>query len=135
MGNWNDGVIKEFRENQGKVGGHFENSTILLLHNVGAKSGRERITPMVAIEDGDRLLVIASKGGADVHPDWYFNIKANPDVKVELGTETFQARATITDEPERSDLYAKMASINPGFAEYPKMTNRVIPVILLERTN
>ena len=133
MNNWNEGVINEFRANNGKVGGHFQNSTILLLHNVGAKSGKKRINPMVTFEDGDRLVVIASKAGADVHPDWYFNIKANPEVTVEIGSEKFEALATITNEPERSDLFAKMASINPGFADYPKMTKRVIPVIILER--
>ena len=133
MSNWNEGVIKEFRENSGKVGGHFENSTILLLHNIGAKSGVVRINPMVTIPDGNRLVVVASKGGADVHPDWYFNIKSNPEVTVELGTEIFPARAIISVEPERSALFEKMASINPGFAKYPTLTDRVIPVIILER--
>ena len=134
MSNWNENVIKEFRENQGKVGGHFENFTLLLLHSIGAKSGKARLNPMVTFENKGRLIVIASKGGADVHPDWYFNIKANPDVRVELGSETFPARAIISEEPERTELYTKMISINSGFAEYLKKTERVIPVIALERT-
>lgn len=133
MSNWNEAIIKEFRENAGQVGGRFENSNLLLLHSVGAKSGKPRLHPMVCIEDGERLIVVASKGGADSHPDWYYNLKANPEVTVEYGAETFPARATITEEPERSELFAKMVSKNPFFAEYPKKTDRVIPVIVLNR--
>ena len=99
---WNKKVIAEFRANEGKVGGPFEGKTLLLLHTTGAKSQQERINPVACVKDGDRLAVIASKAGAPTHPDWYFNIVANPQVTVEVGTETFRAKATVAEEPERS---------------------------------
>ena len=131
--NWNEAIIDEFRANSGKVGGPFAGKTLLLLHTVGAKSGQERINPVAYVTDGDRLVIIASKGGAPTNPDWYYNILANPLVKVEVGTEQFQARATIASEPERTHLYNKMVEMMPGFAEYEQKTTRVIPVITLTR--
>ena len=89
----NEKIIEEFRANEGKVGGHLANATLLLLHTTGAKSGIPRINPLVVIPDGDRIAVIASKGGAPTHPDWYHNLVANPEVSVELGTEQFKAHA------------------------------------------
>ena len=130
---YNQRIIEEFRSNQGKVGGHFANTPLLLVHTQGAQSGQERVNPVAYLKEGDHYVIIASKGGADDNPDWYYNLKANPKVTVEVGTETFDARAEITQEPERSDLYAKMAAKNPGFAEYAKRTKRVIPVIKLAR--
>ena len=130
---WNKKVIAEFRANEGKVGGPFEGKELLLLHTTGAKSQQERINPVACVKDGDRLAVIASKAGAPTHPDWYFNIVANPQVTVEVGKETFQAKATIAEEPERSRLYEKMVEVMPGFDEYRRKTTRVIPVIVLER--
>jgi deazaflavin-dependent oxidoreductase (nitroreductase family) len=107
---------------------------MLLLHTVGAKSGQARTNPLVYVTDGERLVVIASKGGADSNPDWYYNLLANPTVTVELGSEQFQARATaVTEEPERSRLYAKMVAHRPGFAAYEHKTSRKIPAIILER--
>ena len=131
--NWNDGVIEEFRANSGKVGGYFAGKTLLLLHTTGAKSGQERINPVAYVTDGDRLVIVASKGGAPTNPDWYHNILAHPLVTVEAGTEKFQARAEIAPEPERTRLYAKMVAMMPVFAEYLQKTNRVIPVITLTR--
>ena len=134
MSDFNAQVIAEFRANAGKVGGYFAGANMLLLHTVGAKSGQARINPMVYVADGDRLVVIASKGGADSNPDWYYNLLANPLVTVEVGTEQFQARATaVTDEPERSRLYAKMVEHRSGFAEYEQKTGRKIPAVVLER--
>jgi deazaflavin-dependent oxidoreductase (nitroreductase family) len=134
MSDFNKAIIDEFRANDGKVGGYFAGANMLLLHTVGAKSGQARTNPMVYVTDGDRLVVIASKGGADSNPDWYYNLLANPNVRVELGTEQFQARATaITEEPERSRLYAKMVEHRPAFAEYEQKTSRKIPAIILER--
>jgi deazaflavin-dependent oxidoreductase (nitroreductase family) len=130
--NWNDEIISEFRANQGKVGGRFAGRTLLLLHTIGAKSGEERVNPLATLKDGDRYIVIASKGGAPTNPAWYYNVKANPEVTVEVGTETFKARArTVTEEPERSQLYAKMVAVNPGFADYERNTARKIPVVVL----
>lgn len=131
--NWNDAIIKEFRANSGKVGGNFAGKTLLLLHTVGAKSGQERINPVAYVKDGDRYVIIASKGGAPTHPDWYFNILAQPLVTVEVGDDTFQARAAVASEPERTRLYDKMIEMMPGFAEYRQKTTRVIPVITLSR--
>jgi deazaflavin-dependent oxidoreductase (nitroreductase family) len=134
MSDFNHATIDEFRANNGKVGGYFAGANMLLLHTIGAKSGQARTNPLVYITDGDRLVVIASKGGADRNPDWYYNLLANPIVTVELGTEQFQARATaVREEPERSRLYAKMVEHRPGFAEYEQKTRRKIPAIVLER--
>jgi len=127
-------IIDEFRANSGKVGGPFEGKPLLLLHSVGAKSKQERINPVACITDGDRLVIIASKGGAPTNPDWYYNVVANPLVEVEYGTERFKAQATVAAEPERTRLFAQMAAFNPGFAEYQLKTTRVIPVIILTRT-
>jgi deazaflavin-dependent oxidoreductase (nitroreductase family) len=129
----NKKIIEEFRANGGKVGGGFEGKTLLLLHTQGAKSGQERINPVAYVKDGDRLAVIASKGGAPTHPDWYYNVIANPSVTVEVGMETFQARATPAKEPERSRLYDQMVAMMPGFDDYRRKTTRVIPVIVLTR--
>lgn len=131
VNNWNQKVIDEFRANDGKVGGNFEGKTLLLLHTTGAKSQQERINPVACIRDGDRLAVIASKGGAPTHPDWYYNVVANPLVSVEVGTEKLQARASVAEEPERTRLYDQMVKIMPGFDEYRRKTTRVIPVIVL----
>ena len=127
----NKSIIDEFRTHEGKVGGWFEGKTLLLLHTKGAKSGQERINPTAYVKDGDRFVVIASKGGAPTNPDWYYNILANPLVTVEVGTEQFQARATVAEEPERTRLYNKMVGIMPGFDDYRRRTTRVIPVIVL----
>jgi deazaflavin-dependent oxidoreductase (nitroreductase family) len=128
---WNKKVIEEFRANQGRVGGNYEGKTLLLLHTMGAKSQQERINPVACIRDGERLAVIASKGGAPTNPDWYYNVTANPLVTVEVGTEKFQAHASVAEEPERTRLYNQMVEVMPGFDDYRRKTTRVIPVIVL----
>ena len=133
MSDWNKAVIDEFRANGGKVGGNFENMTLLLLHTIGAKSGEPRLNPVVYLADGERYVIIASKGGAPTHPSWYHNVVAHSGVTVEVGTEKFQAQAEVVREPERTDLFDKMSSQYPVFAEYEKKTSRVIPVIALTR--
>ena len=132
---WNKAIIEEFRANEGKVGGTFKNTTLLLLHTTGAKSGLPRINPVACMPDGDRLVIMASKGGAPSNPDWYYNVVANPEVSVELGTEKFEARATVATEPERTELFNKMAAKYPGFADYQRKTSRVIPVVILTRVS
>ena len=127
----NKKIIDEFRANDGRVGGNFEGKTLLLLHTKGAKSGQERINPLACIRDDDRFAIIASKGGSDTHPDWYYNVIANPQVTVEFGAETFQAHATVAEEPERTRLYNKMVEVMPGFDGYRRKTTRIIPVIVL----
>jgi len=136
MSDRNQPIIDEFRANNGKVGGYFAGANVLLLHTVGAKSGKARTNPVVYVTDGDRLVIFATKGGADSNPDWYHNLRANPIVTVELGNEQFQARATpVIEEPERSRLYAKIVEHMPSFAAYEKRTSRIIPAIILERGN
>lgn len=133
MSDFNAAIIEEFRANEGKVGGPFKGANLLLLHTTGAKSGKERVSPMMYFKDGDRYVVIASKAGADTHPDWYHNLVAKPDVSIEVGTEQFDAHATVASEPERTQLYEKMESISRGFTEYKNKTDRVIPVITLRQ--
>ncbi len=130
---WNQQVIEEFRAKDGKVGGYFENMNLLLLHTTGAKSGQKRINPVAYTKQDGKLVVIASKGGAPTNPDWYYNIVANPEVSVEVGTERFEAQATVVEEPERTRLYDNMAEQYPGFEEYRQKTDREIPVIALTR--
>ena len=133
MSDMNQKIIEEFRANDGKVGGFFTDNTLLLLHTTGAKSGKERINPLATFEDSDRLVVVASKGGAPSHPDWYLNFQANPVVNVEYGTESFKARADTTTEPERTRLYEKMENEMSSFKEYKEKAGRVIPVVTLSR--
>jgi deazaflavin-dependent oxidoreductase (nitroreductase family) len=133
MNNWNRGTIEEFRANGGKVGGVWEGRPLLLLTTTGAKSGQRRTNPTMYLLDGDRLLVFASKSGAPTNPDWYHNLLAHPQVTVEVGTETYQATATVLTGEERDRLYAKQAELYPQFADYQAKSTRKIPVIALER--
>jgi deazaflavin-dependent oxidoreductase (nitroreductase family) len=130
---FNQSLIEEFRANDGKVTGVFAGRPLLLLTTTGAKSGRPRVSPLVYTTDGDRIVTIASKGGAPTNPDWYHNLVANPVVTVELPGETFQARATVIEGEERQRLYDAQAALMPGFAEYQQKTTRQIPVVVLER--
>lgn len=134
MADWNEQIIREFRANEGRVGGYFDGASMLLLHTTGRKTRRERVNPLVYLPDGQRYVVFATKGGSPTHPDWYLNLMANPDVEIEVGTETIPVRATeIQDDAEREALYARQVERRPGFAEYPAKTKRRIPVIALER--
>lgn len=130
---WNNGIIAEFRANEGRVGGQFEGGPILLLHTTGAKSGADRVSPMMYLDHDGHLYVFASKAGADTHPDWYRNLTANPEVRVELGTEVFDAVATPLEGSERDRIYATQVDLFPGFGEYQEKTTRVIPVVELVR--
>jgi deazaflavin-dependent oxidoreductase (nitroreductase family) len=130
---FNVAVIDEFRNNGGRVTGMFAGAPLVLITTTGAKSGKRRTTPIVYTTDGDRLVIIASKGGAPTSPDWYHNLVANPDVTVELPNETFAARARVAEEPERERLYRAQAALMPNFDAYEKATTRKIPVVVLER--
>ena len=130
--NRNDLIIEEFRANAGKVGGHFQGWSLLLLHTTGARSGKERIIPLVYVMDGYRYLVAASKGGADTHPDWFFNLQAAPEVTLEVDGKTIEARAVFPTDAERDGLYAKLAARYSFFTGYQEGTSRVIPVVALE---
>jgi len=134
MSDYNKQIIEEFRANGGKVGGYFEGADLVLLTTTGARTGRQVTTPVMYREDAGRIVVIASYAGADHHPAWYHNLRAHPEVTVELGTEKFRAKAaTVTDPAERDRLYARMVEKAPQFAEYEKKTSRVIPVVTLDR--
>ncbi len=134
---FNKGVIEEFRANDGVCGGPFEGAPMVLITMTGAKSGRELCSPLVYSSDGDDVVIIASKGGAPIHPNWYHNLVANPAVVVEVGTEKWDATAVLAEGDERSRLYAAQAATMPQFLEYEKSAaeaNREIPVFRLVRT-
>ncbi len=130
---FNRSLIDEFRTNGGKVGGMFAQAPLLLLTHTGAKSGLPRTSPLVYSLDGDRIVIIASKGGSPAHPHWFLNIEANADVTVELPGENFAARAVITEGEERARLFRAQAAMMPNFDEYQSKTDREIPVVVLER--
>jgi deazaflavin-dependent oxidoreductase (nitroreductase family) len=129
---WNARIIAEFRAHQGKVGGNFEGAPILLLHTVGAKTGRERVHPMMYRRVGENYAVFASKAGAPTDPDWYHNLVANPAVRAEIGTQTLDLSARVADSAEREPIWAAQKADFPGFAEYETRTTRQIPVVILE---
>jgi deazaflavin-dependent oxidoreductase (nitroreductase family) len=133
MSDWNDKVIAEFRANEGRVGGNFEGAPLLLLHSTGARSGQERVNPMMYQAVGDAFAVFASKSGADTNPDWFHNLKAHPDARIEVGTETLDVTARVLDAGEREPIWETQKARYPGFADYETRTDRVIPVVLLER--
>jgi deazaflavin-dependent oxidoreductase (nitroreductase family) len=133
MANWNENVIAEFRANEGRVGGSFEGAPLLLLHSTGARSGQERVNPMMYLAVGDAFAVFASKAGADTNPDWYHNLRAHPEARVEVGTETLDVTARVLDPEERQPIWEEQKRRYPGFADYEAKTDRVIPVVLLER--
>ncbi len=129
----NRNVIEEFRANDGKVSGMFANEPLLLLTTTGAKSGERRTNPLVHTLDGNRVVIIASFGGAPKHPAWFLNIRANPEVTIELPGETFTATALIPRGEERRRIYDQHAAEMPRFAEYQAMTSREIPVVVIPR--
>lgn len=133
MSDFNTQVIDEFRANNGKVGGMFEGNPVMLLTATGAKSGKRRTLPLVYTKDGDRIVIIASKGGGPTNPDWYHNLIANPTATVEIGDDKWEARVEEVHGEERDRLYKAQAELMPGFAEYELKTMRKIPVLTLER--
>ena len=130
---FNQRNIDEFRASHGRVGGNFAGAPLLLLHTVGARSGQPRVNPVMYLADGGRYLVFASKAGADSNPDWYWNLRANPDTAIEVGDETIMVRATELTGAERDEKYRIQSERYPGFAGYQQQTSRTIPVIALTR--
>ncbi|MPZ70930.1 MAG: nitroreductase family deazaflavin-dependent oxidoreductase [Actinobacteria bacterium] len=134
MADFNHDIIEEFRANEGRLGGPFEGRSVLLLHHSGARTKTKRVNP-VAYQDlgnGGRA-IFASKGGAPTNPDWLHNLKANPDVQIEVGSETVDVRARIAEGDEREQIWEQQKKDMPGFAEYEKKTSRQIPVVILEK--
>jgi deazaflavin-dependent oxidoreductase (nitroreductase family) len=133
---YNKQVIEEFRANGGKVGGDFEGFPLVLVHHTGAKSGTARVNPLAYQRlDDDTVVVFASKGGAPSHPDWYYNLVANPDTRVELGDDTYDVTARVATGEERDRIWEAQKKAFPNFAEYETTAgDREIPVVVLERT-
>jgi deazaflavin-dependent oxidoreductase (nitroreductase family) len=130
---WNAQIIDEFRANEGRVGGNFEGAPLLLLHTTGARSGQERVSPVMYQDLGDgRVAVFASKAGADTNPDWYHNLTANPQLTAEIGTETRRFTARTATDDERAPIWARWKQEYPGFADYEANTARQIPVVILD---
>jgi len=132
MSDWNKTIIDEFRAKGGRGVGHF-GDRLLLLTTYGAKSGRPHTTPLAYHRDGDTYVIIASMGGAPKHPAWYHNLVANREAEIEVGTEKIRVRANpIPTGPERDRLYEQQCQRMPGFRDYEAMTDRTIPVVVLE---
>lgn len=129
---WNRKIIGEFRENGGKVNGNFAGAPLLLLHTIGARSGKDRINPLMYQDLGGPLAIFATKGGAPTHPDWYYNVLAHPDITAEIGTGTRRFRARVASAAERDPIWTRQKRDYPGFAGYEARTSREIPVIILE---
>jgi deazaflavin-dependent oxidoreductase (nitroreductase family) len=133
MNDYNRQIIEEFHANEGKVGGPFEGATLLLLTHRGAKTGTVRTNPLAYIEEDGRYFVFGSKGGASTHPEWYHNLRANPDATIEVGTKKFDVTAEVLTGEERERVWARNVRERPVFGEYEKRTTRKIPVIALKR--
>lgn len=130
---WNKKIIDEFRANDGRVGGPFEGAPMVLVHHTGAKTGTERVNPMMYQQVGDAWAVFASAAGADHNPAWYHNLLAHPDTTIEVGTETIPVHVRELSRDERDPIWETQKERYPGFAGYESKTSRVIPVLLLER--
>jgi len=128
---FNAKVIDEFRANGGRVGGILEGAAVLLLHHQGAKSGRRYVNPLAYLADRGRYVIFASKAGAPTNPGWYHNLRAHPEVTIEVGTQTIEATASVAEGPERDRLYERQVLVAPQFAEYQAGTERQIPVVVL----
>jgi deazaflavin-dependent oxidoreductase (nitroreductase family) len=134
MSDSNTNIIEEFRTNGGKVGGEFDGSPLILIHHIGAKSGAERVTPLGCFPQADgRLVIIASNSGAAQHPNWYHNLKAHPEVRVEFGTDTFWAVVKELQKSDRRKVWADAVRAEPILREYQSKTSRPIPVLMLTR--
>lgn len=134
MNDWNTKIIAEFRANAGVVGPPFEGAPMVLVHHTGAKTGTERVTPLVYQPVGDDWAIFGSKAGATTNPDWFHNLVANPETTIEVGAETVPVTATVLDGAQRDEIWAKQKELMPGFAEYEATAGgRVIPVVLLTR--
>ncbi|GHI95827.1 nitroreductase family deazaflavin-dependent oxidoreductase [Streptomyces olivaceus] len=131
---FNERVISEFRANKGRVNRAWLDKDLVLITTTGAKSGKPRVNPLVYVADGDRVVVAASNSGLDRHPAWYFNVRANPELTVERGEETYRAVASELTGPERDTWYARLTEADPAFTTYETRTSRRIPVFRLVRT-
>ena len=132
--NWNQQIIEEFRANQGRVGGPFEGVPLVLLHTRGAKSGEERVNPLARLDLDGRVYVFGSNGGRDQDPGWYYNIRADPGVTVEIDERKYDGRAIVLEGPERERVFAAMVKRQPAFGDYATKVTRTIPVVALDES-
>ncbi len=131
---FNTKIIEEFRANRGRVGGPLASTQMILIHHTGAKSGTVRVTPLACNPQPDgRLAIVASNGGSPAHPDWYYNLKTNPTITVEVGTQTFTVLAEELDDTARAELWPKLVAQSPAVGEHQAKTTRQIPVFMLIR--
>lgn len=130
---WNDKIVAEFRANDGRVGGNFEDAPMLILHSTGAKSGQERVSPMMYLATASGWAVFASNAGQSANSAWYHNLRANPLATIEVGTETVEVAARELVAEERTPVWEEQKRRYPGFADYEQQTTRTIPVMLLSR--
>jgi deazaflavin-dependent oxidoreductase (nitroreductase family) len=130
---WNTQIIEEFRANAGQVGGRFAGGNLLLIHHKGARTGTERVNPLAYLPDGDRMVIVASAGGADKNPDWYHNLKANPDSIAEIGAETVAVRVAEITGDDYTQTWERLAKTMPGFGDYQTKTTRRIPLLAVTR--
>jgi deazaflavin-dependent oxidoreductase (nitroreductase family) len=131
---FNAKIIEEFRARGGHVSGPLAGTPLMLVHHIGARSGRERVAPLAYLPQPDaRFVIIASNGGSRRHPAWYYNLKANPKITVEVGAETFRVVAEELDTAARSVLWPTLVEQAPAAAEFQSMTTRTIPVFILTR--
>ncbi|MBB2772233.1 nitroreductase family deazaflavin-dependent oxidoreductase [Mycolicibacterium monacense] len=133
LNDFNQAIIDEFRNNDGVVGGPFEGATLLLLHTVGAKTGKARLSPLAYLTVDGRMLIVGSYAGAPKDPAWVHNLRALPKAHVEVGTEAYDVEVRELPREERDELYAKIVEMAPTFAEYQANTDRVIPLFELTR--
>ncbi len=131
---FNQALIDVFRKNNGKVPGEFSDVPLLIVNTTGAKSGKRRPIPLAYLEVDGRLLVIASMGGADANPPWFYNLVRHPEVTVEIGGDTIKAQAVLTEGADRDDLFRKVCELQPLFGQYQARTARELPVVELKRT-
>ena len=134
MSDWNTSIIEQFRAQGGKGLAQF-GDTLLLLHHTGARTGTVRVNPLAYYDDGDRLVIVASKGGAPQNPDWFINLRANPDATIEIGSETVEVRAAEITGDDYEQTWARVTQAMPGFADYQSKIARRIPLVALHRTD
>ena len=131
---YNRKIVEEFRANEGRVGGPWAGTPMILIHHIGAKSGIERVTPLGCFPQGDgRFAIVASNGGSPTHPDWYHNLKANPRITVEVAAQSFPVLAKELDDTDRAELWPKLVAEAPQLGEYRTRITRQIPVFMLTR--
>jgi deazaflavin-dependent oxidoreductase (nitroreductase family) len=134
ISDFNTRIIEEFRANRGRVSGPLAGTPMILIHHIGAKSGIERVTPLACSPQGNgRFAIVAANGGSSAHPNWCYNLRANPSITVEVGTETFPVLAKELDGAARAELWPALVAESPSVGEFQTRTARQIPVFMLTR--